>query len=93
MNEEAPEYVHDLDLFVTVQFYHLESYAKSTATLMSGSVVESHIWPRWEENPLQHSEFRSIGSLWTVIEFQQKLLFDVTSAGFINIIESSKFTK
>ena len=49
-NEEAQEYVHDLDLFVTVQLLEdtlavlsLASSAKSTGIHMSGPVVKSHI--------------------------------------------------
>ena len=49
-NEEAQVFVHDLELFVTVQILddtpascHLASSAKSTVVPMSEPVVKSHI--------------------------------------------------
>ena len=52
-NEEAQVYVHDLELFVTVQLLedtlcpcHQVSSTKSTDTQMSGPVVKSHIRPK-----------------------------------------------
>ena len=48
-NEEAQAYVHDLNLFVTLQllekhllFYRLENSAKTADIPMSGSAVKNH---------------------------------------------------
>ena len=55
-HEEAQVFVHDPNLFVTVQlpaetllFYLLENSAKTTDIPMSGPAVKRHDWPKMEK--------------------------------------------
>ena len=53
-NEEAQVYVHDLDLFVTVQLLDetpgKESFVQNTDIQMSGKTVKHHVWHQMGKN-------------------------------------------
>ena len=92
-SEEAQAYLHDLDLFVTVQIRlpscQLANSAKSTVIPVSGQ--KPH--PRMGKY-MQDRHFRPRCCPRIVIKLQRKFVFYIVPAGLIkHLSESSKFTK
>ena len=100
MKEEASVYVHDLNLFVTVQLL------EDTLALSSGKLCEEHEYTcEWasgekphptedgENISMQDGKFRACCCPGIVVKLQRKLVLYIVGAGFIKFIESSKFTK
>ena len=99
-NEEARVYVHDLNLFVTVQLL------EDTLALSPGKLCEEHGYTcEWASGQKPHptkdgknfsvqdAQFRACCCPGTVVKLQRKLVFYIVGAGFIKFVESSKFTK
>ena len=91
-NEEARVYVHDLNLFLTVQLL------EDTLALSPGKLCEEHGYtcewasgqkPHPTENvkniSMQDAQFRA--------KLQRMFVIYIVGAGFIKFVESSKFTK
>ena len=98
-NEEAQVYVHDLHLYVTVQW--LED---TPAVLSLGKPWEKHGYTHeWASGQMPHLtkdsknillqdwELRRFGGPWAIIEVQHELLLDIASAGLF--IRSRNFAK
>ena len=101
-NDEAQVYVHDLDLFVTVQL--LED---TPAVFPLGKLCQEHgyayewtsgqkphLTTRWEDNSLQDGKCRACCCPGIVVKLLRKFDFCIVTSGLIkHFFESSKFTK
>ena len=98
--EEAQVYVHDLDLFVTVQLLD-----DTLAVLSLGKLCEengySYEWSKrfkttadqkWEGILLQNGKFRTSCCSWIVVKFWYQIVFYIATAGFINCFFESRTT-
>ena len=98
--EEAQVYVHDLELFVTVQLL------EDTLALSSGKLCEEHGYTcEWASGQMPHptkdgknismqdGKCRACCCPGIVVKLQRMFVFYNVGAGFIKFIDSSKFTK
>ena len=99
-NEEAQVYVHDLDLFVTVQLLD-----DTLAVLSLGKLCEENGYSyerskrfkttadqKWEGNFLQNGKFRTSFCSWIVVKFWYQIFFYIATAGFIKCFFESRTT-
>ena len=90
-NEEAQVYLHDLDLFVTVQ-----PLDETPAVLSLGKLCSEHgcsyewkngetprLTKKWEDNYLYSRQLRNSGRTRIVIIFQQRLGFHIETKGSV----------
>ena len=94
--EEAHVYVHDLNLFVTVQLLEetlavlsLWKPAKTTDIPMTGSVVKNHGWPN-RDNCMQNGQLRTSCCSRVIQQFWEQFVVNIDIAGFVYNKSSSR---